>query len=83
VILHKERANKLFGKGSMRLLNCFSTFIITIRRPFLGASVDCRYLQHTVVRTEQHLRNSTVIKELKSYHCSAGEQAFGFVWRDS
>jgi hypothetical protein len=63
VILHRERANKGFEKHSTWLLNRFFKFIITARLPLHRASADHCRLQCTVVQTEWHLRNSTVVKE--------------------
>jgi hypothetical protein len=66
MILHWERANKVFGKCSPWLLDCFSKFIITTRLPLCWASADHRRLQHAVDQTEQRLHNSTIIKEEKN-----------------
>jgi hypothetical protein len=63
-ILHWERANKVFGNYSMRLLDHFFKFITT-RLPFPQASANRHGLQCVVV-TEWRLHNSTIVKDEKT-----------------
>jgi hypothetical protein len=62
-ILHRERANKIFGKRSLRLLSCFFKFFTTAWPPLHRKRAEGRYLQRKLRQADHHLHPIIVVKE--------------------
>jgi hypothetical protein len=54
VILHRESANKVFGKRSSRLLTCFFKFFITARLPLRWTCAEGHRLQCELCQADHH-----------------------------
>jgi hypothetical protein len=59
MILHQERANKVFGKRSSQLLSRFFKFFITACLPLHQTSVEGHRLQHELHQTKHRLHQGT------------------------
>jgi hypothetical protein len=70
VILHQERANKVFGKCS-RLLARFFKFFITTCLPLRRTCVEGRCLQRGLRQAEYRLHPIVVIKEQQVTYSSS------------
>jgi hypothetical protein len=62
-IMHLERANKVFGKRSSRLLTRFLKFFIMTHLPLHRTCVESHRLQRELHQTERHLCPIVVVKE--------------------
>jgi hypothetical protein len=62
-ILHRKRANKVFGKRSSRLHAHFFKFIITAHLSLCRRRVEDRCLQHKLCQAKRRLHPIIVIKE--------------------
>jgi hypothetical protein len=62
-ILHRERADKIFGKRSSQLLTCFFKFFITAHLPLHRTRVEGRCLQRKLRQAECRLHPIIIIKE--------------------
>jgi hypothetical protein len=62
VILHWERANKVFGKQSLRLLARFTKFFTTARLPLCRSRAEGCCLQHELHQADRPLHPIVVIK---------------------
>jgi hypothetical protein len=63
VILHRERANKVFRKRSSRLLACFFKFFITAHLPLRWTHAEGHCLQRELYHVDHHLHLIVIIKE--------------------
>jgi hypothetical protein len=59
VILHRERANKVFGKQSSRLLTYFFKFCIMSHLPLCRTCIEGHRLQHELHQTDCRLYQKT------------------------
>jgi hypothetical protein len=62
-ILHRKKANKVFGKHSTRLLDRFSKFIITTCLPLRWSCAGPRHIYHKLRESACGLQNSITVKE--------------------
>jgi hypothetical protein len=62
-ILHRERANKVFGKQSSRLLTRFIKFFTTARLPLHRSRAKGHRLQHELHQVDRRLHPVVVVKE--------------------
>jgi hypothetical protein len=62
-ILHRERANKVFGKRSSRLLARFFKFFIMAHLPLRRTRVEGHRLQRKLRQADRHLHPIVIIKE--------------------
>jgi hypothetical protein len=62
-ILHRERANKVFGKRSLRLLAHFIKFFTTARLPLRRSHAEGRRLQRELRQADRRLHPIVIIKE--------------------
>jgi hypothetical protein len=62
-ILHRERANKVFGKRSTQLLDCFFKFINTTCLPLHWLCVDPRHIYHELHYSSHGLQKSILVKD--------------------
>jgi hypothetical protein len=63
VILHWERANKVFGKRSSRLLAHFFKLFITARLPLRQTRPEGRRVQRELRQADHHLYLIVIVKE--------------------
>jgi hypothetical protein len=68
VIMHRERANKVLGKRSSRLLNHVFKFFITARLPLRWTCVEGCRLQCKLYQVDRHLHPVVVVKESQVTH---------------
>jgi hypothetical protein len=62
-ILHQEKANKVFGKRSLRLLARFVKFFITPYLPLHRSCAEGRRLQRELCQADRRLHPVIIIKE--------------------
>jgi hypothetical protein len=65
VILHRERANKVFRKRSLQLLTHFFKFFITTHLPLHRTYVEGRRLQCKLHQVDRRLHSIIIVKELQ------------------
>ncbi len=73
VILHRERANKVFRKRSSRLLTRFVKFFTTARLPLRRSHAEGRRLQRELRQTDRHLHPVIIVKELQVTYGSCSQ----------
>jgi hypothetical protein len=62
-ILHREMANKVFGKRSSRLLARFIKFSTTARLPLRRSRAEGRRIQHELHQADRRLHPVVIVKE--------------------
>jgi hypothetical protein len=72
-ILHRERANKVFGKRSSWLLTRFVKFFTTVRLPLHRSCVEGRRLQRELRQADHRLHPVVIIKEPQVTYDSCSE----------
>jgi hypothetical protein len=73
VILHRERANKIFGKRSSRLLARFVKFFTTPRLPLRRFHAEGHHLQRKLHQADHRLHLVIIVKELQVIYGSCSQ----------
>jgi hypothetical protein len=63
VNLHRERANKVFGKQSLRLLTRFLKLFITAHLPLRRTRAESHCLQHEFRPADHHIHLIVIVRE--------------------
>jgi hypothetical protein len=73
VILHRERANNVFGKRSSQLLARFVKFFTTARLPLRRSRAEGHHLQRELRQADRRLHPVIIVKELQVTYGSCSQ----------
>jgi hypothetical protein len=73
VILHQERANKVFGKRSSRLLARSVRFFTMARLPLRRSRAEGHRLQRELHQVDHHLHPVVIVKKLQVTYSSCSQ----------